>query len=97
MNLKNLFSRHIQVADGVTVPVSRHFYYSTFGVCGRHDNIVRTGNYVCSGTPGSGFFFRKCDSHSYHVFVRAQRRNLKQSMKTLLLGREPPLLNEPLP
>lgn len=89
MNLKNLFSRHIQVADGVTVPVSRHFYYSTFGVCGRHDNIVRTGNYVCSGTPGSGFFFRKCDSHSYHVFVRAQRRNLKQSMKTLLLGREP--------
>lgn len=89
MSLKHLFSKHLQVASGVTVPVSRHFYHDTFGVCSRHESITRTGNYVCSGTPGSGFFYRKCDSHSYHLFVRAQRKSLKQNFKTLLLRQEP--------
>ncbi len=89
MKLKHLFSKHIQVAGGLSIPVSRHFHHSTFGVCSRHDTIARTGNYVCSGTPGTGFFYWKCDSHSYHLFIRDQRKRLKYSFRTLLLGKEP--------
>ena len=77
------------VAEGVRLPVSRHFFYSTFGVRGRHDNITRTGNYVSSLTPGTGFFFHNTESHSYHVFVRQERQKLKQNFWTLIAGKEP--------
>lgn len=77
------------VADGVRLPVSRHFYYSTFGVRSRHDNIARTGNYVCSGTPGTGFFIHSSESHSYRRFVNEKRNKLNQNLLTLLLRKEP--------
>ncbi|MBP5515605.1 MAG: DUF4236 domain-containing protein [Bacteroidales bacterium] len=87
--LKNLFAKRILVADGVRVPVSRHFYYSTFGVRGRNDNIARTANYVQGDTPGTGFFSRSSESHSYRRFVTEERKKTKQNPMTLLLGKEP--------
>lgn len=89
MKLKNIFAKRMTVADGVRLPVSRHFYYSTFGVRGRHDNIARTGNYVCSGTPGTGFFIHSSESHSYRRYVNEMRSKLNQNLLTLLLRREP--------
>lgn len=77
------------VADGVRLPVSRHFHYSTFGVRDRHDNIARTGNYICTGYPGTGFFAHSSESHSYHRYINECRKKNNQNMLTLLLGREP--------
>lgn len=77
------------VADGVRLPVSRHFYYSTFGVRDRHENIARTGNYICTGYPGTGFFAHSSESHSYHRYINECRKKNNQNMLTLLLGREP--------
>ncbi len=77
------------VAEGVRLPVSRHFYYSTFGVQNRHEDVVRSGSYVYGKTPGSGFFARGSDSHSYRVFVNSERNRTKQNFLTLLFRKEP--------
>lgn len=77
------------VAEGVRLPVSRHFHFSTFGVRDRHENIARTGNYICSGIPGTGFFAHSSESHSYHRYIVECRKRNKQNLFTLLSGREP--------
>ena len=82
MKLKNIFAKHMLVADGMRLPVSRRFCYTTFGVRGRYDNIARTGNYICSGTPGTGFFARSSDSHSYRKFVNDKRKKLDGNLFT---------------
>ena len=89
MKLKNIFAKRMTVAEGVRLPVPRHFNYSTFGVRDRRDNIIRTGNFVCSGTPGTGFFVHNSESHSYHRFVIESKKKLNQNALTLLLGKEP--------
>lgn len=89
MKIKDLFAKRMRVADNLTLPVSRHFFYSLFGVRGRYDNVMRTGNYICSGTPGTGFFAHSSESHSYHKFVSESKAKLKQTPLTLILGKEP--------
>ncbi len=89
MKLSNIFGKRIEVAEDFYVRVSRHFSYSTFGVRGRYENVAHTGNYICSGTPGTGFFAHNSDSHSYRRHVLAARENLKQNFLTLLLKKEP--------
>ena len=76
------------VADGLRLPVSRHFYYSSFAVRGRHDS-PQLRVYICEGTPGTGFFVRNTESRSYMRFVAERKKNLKQNPLTLLAGREP--------
>lgn len=89
MKLKNLFAKRLTVAEGFRMSVSRHFFYSTFGVRDRYEIIARTGNYICTGTPGTGFFVHSSESHTYHRFVSAERKKTKQNLATLLLGKEP--------
>ena len=90
MKLKNLFGKRMTVAEGLRLPVSRHFHYSTFGVLGRYDHRAHLGGmFVCEGQPGTGFFIRNTESHSYRRFVDAARAKNKQSFMTLLLGKEP--------
>lgn len=77
------------MAEGLRLPVSRHFYYSTFAVRGRYDHNSHMGGFVCEGTPGTGFFVRNTESHSYRRFVNACRKKTQENVLTLLLGREP--------
>ena len=90
MNLTTFFGKRMTVADGLRLPVSRHFNYSTFGVRGRYATGAHVfGQYVCAGTPGTGFFIRNTESHSYQRFVTACRKRNEQNLLTLLLGKEP--------
>ena len=87
---KYWFCRHYWVNEELRVPVSRHYYPSTFGVRQRHDaGLAEGGEYVCTGTPGTGFFVRSTDSHSYHKFVRALKSKYASNISNLLAGREP--------
>lgn len=76
------------VAEDLYVWVSRHPADTNFGVRGRHETVVKNGLYVCTGTPGTGFFARDTDSHSYHKFVSAIRKSRKNTLPKLLLGKE---------
>ena len=77
------------VAEGLRLPVSRHFHYSLFGVRGRYDHQAHNNNYLCDPTPGTGFFVRNTESHSYRRFVDSVRERQKQSLSTLLFRKEP--------
>ena len=87
--MTKIFGKRITVAEGMRLRVSRHFSYSTFAVRGRHDNKLHLGNYICEWFPGTGFFARNSESHSYNRFVGECRKKLKQSFGTLLLKKEP--------
>ena len=89
MKLKNIFAKRITVADGLRIPVSRHFHYSLFGVRGRYEHTSHAIDFVCDGKPGTGFFTRSSDSHSYRQFVREAKKKTQQSPMTLILGKEP--------
>lgn len=89
MKLKNLFARRVTVAEGLRLPVSRHFHYSTFAVRGRHESGTHLSMFVVEGTPGTGFFVRNSESHSYRRFVVESQKKNQQSFLTLLLRKEP--------
>ncbi|MDY5968820.1 MAG: hypothetical protein SPJ13_02220 [Bacteroidales bacterium] len=81
---------HYWANEELRVPVSRHYFLSTFGVRQRHDaSFSESGDYVCTGVPGTGFFVRNTDSHSYHKFVRAQKETYKNGFWKMLAGKEP--------
>lgn len=89
MKLKNLFAKRMMVAEGLRLPVSRHFHYSTFGVRGRYESASISGIYISPSTPGTGFFAHSSDSHSYRRFVQASRKKMDQNIFTLIFGKEP--------
>ena len=89
MDLVQLFGKRLMVAEGLRLPVSRHFHYSTFAVRGRYENQTHLGTYICPGTPGTGFFVRNTESHSYRRFVTACRKKTEQNLITLIMRREP--------
>lgn len=89
MNLRLITTKRMLVAEGVHARVSRHFNYNFFGVRGRYDNMTRTGSYVNSLEPGTGFFVHESDSHSYRHHVQHHKNKLRQSLWTFLLGKEP--------
>lgn len=78
----------VQVDPELTLRVSNHFFYSNYGVRGRYEVLSKLGSFIAAETPGTGFFVRESDSHTYHKFVRAERDKHKQSVLTLLLGKE---------
>lgn len=95
MNLTKIFGKRMTVADGLRLPVSRHFFYSTFGVRGRYSSGSHMGGqYVFEDYPGTGFFIRNTESHSYNRFVSACRKKNEQNIFTLLLGKEPSMDKE---
>ena len=76
------------VAEGLRLPVTRHFQYSTFAVRGRYDS-GHLAKFVVEGTPGTGFFVRNSESHSYRRFVNAAEKKLQQNVWTLVTRKEP--------
>ncbi len=45
--------------------------------------------YICTGTPGTGFFVHSSDSYGYRDFVRKQRKSFSSSLWNFVRGREP--------
>ncbi len=89
-SIKHVFDHHYWVNDNLRVPVSRHYFHSTFGVRCRHESNTAEGlEYICTGVPGTGFFVHSSDSYGYHEFVRKHLRRTRSSLLNLLLGREP--------
>lgn len=89
-NIKYIFHLHYWANEELRVPVSRHYFLSTFGVKQRHDaGAAESGEFVCTGVPGTGFFVHSSDSHSYHEFVRQARRDYSASFGNKLARREP--------
>lgn len=89
MKIEKLFAKRVSVADGLKVKVDPHFFFSTFGVRGRYETVTKTGQYIPSIHPGTGFFARPSDSSSYRHFVREQRKVTKQNLWTLIARKEP--------
>lgn len=89
MKLKNLFAKRVRLADGSTLAVSRHYVESTFGVRTRNNAVTRAGSFVCTGTPGTGFFSHPSDSQSYKQFVKETRAKYKSSIVNRCKRTEP--------
>lgn len=80
----------MKIDSHLRVKVSNHFRYTDFGVRGQDgSNGLRSRHFVCSGTPGTGFFVRESESHSYHEFVRSHASQQPQGYWNMLFGREP--------
>ena len=82
-------TKKIRLSNGLRIKASRHFQYGLFGVRGRYETNARSGAFISSLQPGTGFFTHDLDSHSYRNFVHDEKRKIKQSLFTLLLGKEP--------
>lgn len=89
MKLKNIFAKRMLVAEGLRLPVTRHYIPSTFAVRGRYDNSSNLSVFVIEGMPGTGFFVRNSESHSYRRFVNAAQKKNSQNLWTLIAGKEP--------
>lgn len=77
------------VAEGLKVPVSRHFKYTQIGVRGRYAAIDMYGTFLTTEAPGVGFFVKSSDSHSYRKFVNEYKKAQKQNLWTLIAKKEP--------
>ncbi len=88
--IKHIFAHHYWVNDNLRVPVSRHYFHSTFGVRRRHEfNTAEGLEYICTGTPGTGFFVHSSDSIGYRDFVRKHLKTSRSSLWNFIRGREP--------
>ncbi len=88
--IKYIFTPYYWLNDNLRVPLSRHYFHSTFGVRRRHEfNTVEGLEYVCTGTPGTGFFVHSSDSYGYRNFVNKYVKSTRSSLWNLIRGREP--------
>ena len=51
--------------------------------------LLADGHVLIEDVPGTGFFVRNSESHSYRRFVIAAKKRSKQNWWTLLSGKEP--------
>lgn len=94
MKKTHLFGKRIWVAEDLRLRVSRHFHYSNFLVLDHSNKASHLRGFVCEGTPGTGFFVRSTDSHSYWRFVSSCQKRQKQNVWTLILHKEPDFTRE---
>lgn len=86
--------KRVRVTEGLYVNVSNHFFYSDFGIRDSRELRYSGRRFVMSDTPGTGFFERESESHSYHQFVRRQLAKQRKRYWRLLLGKEPSFTRE---
>ena len=84
-----LFPYTIRRVNNLRIKVSKHFYYSDFGVRDAGDMHRYGRRYICTGSPGTGFMEHESESHSYHEFVRRCLANQQPSYWRYLMGYEP--------
>ena len=77
-----------KIGERLYIRVSNHFYYSDFGVRDADEPTHYGHRFVCADTPGTGFFERASNSHSYHEFVRSHISVQRPNYLNLLFDRE---------
>ena len=65
-----------RVARGLSVWVSNHYCPTLFGIRGKYESSYKSGQYVESGSPGTGFFVRNSSSRTYKAFCKNERQKL---------------------
>lgn len=88
MEIEKIFGRRVRIAENTTVRISPHSTLDTFGVVNSQNHTMAGGLYVPGKTPGTGFFYHMSDSHSYHAFIKEQRRKERVNFWTWLTGHE---------
>lgn len=86
--------RTMRLADGSRVRISLFEADTYFGVRNKYQVVVKKGMFLSPDTPGSGFFVRDSDSHSYREFCRELRKKKKHSLWKLVTGKEATIAKE---
>lgn len=87
--MKILPFKYVKVTEGLHVRISNHFYYSDFGIRDSSEHRYNGRRYVMEFGPGSGFFERESESHSYNQHIRKRLAQQKPKYWRMLLGLEP--------
>lgn len=74
--------------EGLTLPVSEHYFHTDFGVRDSHDSTKNINEYVMTTGPGTGFFMNVGSGDSYRTFAHKMKSLNDPSYFKLLLGRE---------
>lgn len=86
--MKILPKRLMKVADKLWVWVSNYYMPTLFGIRGKYTTTYRSGTYVETDTPGTGFFARSTSSHMYRDFVSSCNSKLIPNYLRMVMGRE---------
>lgn len=78
----------IKVAKGLSVWVSNHYTPTLFGIRGKYESSYKSGQYVESGGPGTGFFIRSSSSRTYKAFCMHERAKLVPDYWAMVRGAE---------
>ena len=87
--MRILPKKRVKVTEGLYVNISRHFYYSDFGVRDSGEMRYYGRRYISPYTPGTGFIEHESESHSYHKFVKEFTRLEKPNYWRYVFGKEP--------
>ncbi len=87
--MKLIAKKRVKVAEGLHVMVTNHYLHTDFGVRDSQSHYSGRRYLLEWNTPGTGFFERDSESHSYHTFVRKYWERLKPNYLRLVLGKEP--------
>lgn len=80
--------KRMTVAKGLSVWVSNHYMPTLFGIRGHYESSYKSGQYVESGSPGTGFFIRNSTNHAYKNYCKAQRSKLMPKYSDMVRGKE---------
>lgn len=78
----------MKVATDMRVLVSNHYKPTGFAIRGKYDIAYKSGQFIETDGPGTGFFVRNSSSHAYRDFVKSIARSNRQSYWKMLLGKE---------
>ncbi len=68
--------------------VSNHYCPTLFGIRGKYESSYKSGQYVESGAPGTGFFVRNSSSRTYKAFCQNERAKLMPKYWEMVRGHE---------
>ena len=77
-----------RVARGLSVWVSNHYCPTLFGIQGKYESSYKSGQYVESGSPGTGFFVRNSSSRTYKAFCKNERQKLLPTYWDMVMNKE---------
>lgn len=78
----------MKVATDLRVLVSNHYKSTGFAIRGKYDTSYKSGQFVETDGPGTGFFVRNSSSRAYHEFVQGVVKANKPTYLKMVLGKE---------
>ncbi|MCQ2295254.1 MAG: hypothetical protein MJZ67_06325 [Bacteroidales bacterium] len=86
--MKLLPNRRVFAAKNMPIWITNHYCPTLFGIRGHYDASFKSGVYVETTNPGTGFFVRHSSSRSYRSFADAEKEKLNTSYWDYIFGRE---------